>query len=392
MRVKLFCIAGLLFGLIFQLQAQKKPIMGWSSWNHFRININEEMIRGQADAMISSGMYKAGYRFVNIDDGYFGGRDKDGKLFCDSVKFPSGMKALAGYIHNKGLKAGIYTDAGSNTCGSIYDNDKNGFGVGIYGHVEKDCETFFNDWGYDFLKVDWCGGERQKLDEQTEYLKILSAVKATNPDIVFNICRWQFPGEWAVTKADSWRISGDITDRFSSILHIIDLNADLYKYVSPGHYNDMDMLQVGRGMSYEEDKTHFSMWCMMNSPLLAGNDLRSMSAETLGILTNKEIIALNQDDGFRQARRLQKEKTVEVWIKPLGKKGKQTAIALMNRSNSEQLYKLTPEMVGLSGKNSVRDLWAQKNLGKMSYEMNFSIPAHGVVVLKVKGATSIFEK
>jgi hypothetical protein len=392
MRVKLFCIAGLLFGLIFLLQAQKKPIMGWSSWNHFRININEEMIRGQADAMISSGMYKAGYRFVNIDDGYFGGRDKDGKLFCDSVKFPSGMKALAGYIHSKGLKAGIYTDAGSNTCGSIYDNDKNGFGVGIYGHVEKDCETFFNDWGYDFLKVDWCGGERQKLDEQTEYLKILSAVKATNPDIVFNICRWQFPGEWAVTKADSWRISGDITDRFSSILHIIDLNADLYKYVSPGHYNDMDMLQVGRGMSYEEDKTHFSMWCMMNSPLLAGNDLRSMSAETLRILTNKEIIALNQDDGFRQARRLQKEKTVEVWIKPLGKKGKQTAIALMNRSNSEQLYKLTPEMVGLSGKNSVRDLWAQKNLGKMSYEMNFSIPAHGVVVLRVNGATSIFEK
>ena len=392
MRVKLFCIAGLLFGLVFLLPAQKKPIMGWSSWNHFRININEEMIRGQADAMISSGMYKAGYRFVNIDDGYFGGRDKDGKLFCDSVKFSSGMKALAGYIHSKGLKAGIYTDAGSNTCGSIYDNDKNGFGVGIYGHVEKDCETFFNDWGYDFLKVDWCGGERQKLDEQTEYLKILSAVKATNPDIVFNICRWQFPGEWAVTKADSWRISGDITDRFSSILHIIDLNADLYKYASPGHYNDMDMLQVGRGMSYEEDKTHFSMWCMMNSPLLAGNDLRSMSAETLGILTNKEIIALNQDDGFRQARRLQKEKTVEGWIKPLGKKGKQTAMALMNRSNSEQLYKLTPEMVGLSGKNSVRDLWAQKNLGKMSYEMNFSIPAHGVVVLRVNGATSIFEK
>ena len=134
MRVKLFCIAGLLFGLVFLLPAQKKPIMGWSSWNHFRININEEMIRGQADAMISSGMYKAGYRFVNIDDGYFGGRDKDGKLFCDSVKFPSGMKALAGYIHSKGLKAGIYTDAGSNTCGSIYDNDKNGFGRNLRGN------------------------------------------------------------------------------------------------------------------------------------------------------------------------------------------------------------------------------------------------------------------
>ncbi len=151
-------------------QKPKPPIMGWSSWNNFHININEEIIRGQADAIISSGLYKAGYRFVNIDDGYFGGRDIKGKLFCDSTKFPSGMKALADYIHSKKLKAGIYTDAGINTCGSIYDNDKNGFGVGIYGYVEQDCKLFLNEWGYDFLKVDWCGGERQILDEKTEQI------------------------------------------------------------------------------------------------------------------------------------------------------------------------------------------------------------------------------
>ena len=148
------------------VQKAKPPIMGWSSWNHFHVNINEKMIREQADTLISSGMYDAGYRFINIDDGYFGGRDSSGKLFPNANKFPSGMKALADYIHSKGLKAGIYTDAGKNTCGSIYDKDSLGIGVGIYGHVDKDCNTFFREWSYDFLKVDWCGGERQNLDEK----------------------------------------------------------------------------------------------------------------------------------------------------------------------------------------------------------------------------------
>ncbi len=250
------------------------------------------------------------------------------------------MRSLADYIHSKGLKAGIYTDAGKNTCGSIYDKDPNGFGVGIYGYVEKDCALFFNEWKYDFLKVDWCGGEKMKLDEKTEYLKTIEAVKAISSDLVFNVCRWQFPGEWAIKKADSWRISGDIRENFSSILKIIDLNADLYKYASPGHYNDMDMLQVGRGMSYEEDKTHFSMWCILNSPLLAGNDLRSMSKQTVDILTNKELIAINQDIAFVQAQRMFKENDIEVWVKRLGKR-KQKAIAIMNRGGEEQVFTLS---------------------------------------------------
>ena len=366
------------------LPAQNAPIMGWSSWNHFHINIDEKMIREQADAMISSGMYKAGYRFINIDDGYFGGRNSDGNLLTDTKKFPSGMRALTDYIHARKLKAGIYSDAGKNTCGSKYDNDPNGIGVGMYGHVERDCNLFFNDWKFDFLKVDWCGGDWMGLDEETEYTKIIHAVKAINPEIVFNICRWQFPGEWAIKLADSWRISGDIRENFSSILRIIDLNADLHQYSSPGHYNDMDMLQVGRGMTYDEDKTHFSMWCMMNSPLLAGNDLRDMTRETIEILTNKEIIALNQDKGFRQATRLLREGDIEIWVKPLGKAGKQKAIAIMNRGEKTGQTALTPEKIGVSSTSKLRDLWLHENIGKLGKSRTFTIPKHGIVVLKAK--------
>jgi hypothetical protein len=380
----LICFALLSSSTLLYAQRQKTPIMGWSSWNHFRVHIDEKMIRQQADALVSSGMYEAGYRYINIDDGYFGGRDSSGKLFVDNKKFPSGMKALADYIHSNGLKAGIYTDAGKNTCGSIYDKDKNGIGVGIYGHIEQDCNLFFKEWGFNFLKVDWCGGEQMKLEEQTEYLKIIDTVKAINSSIVFNICRWQFPGEWAIQRADSWRISGDITENFSSILKIIDLNADLYKYASAGHYNDMDMLQVGRGMSYEEDKTHFSMWCLLNSPLLAGNDLRKMSKETVEILTNKEVIALNQDSGYRQAKRILKAGDVEVWMKPLGSISSKTkAIAIMNRGGSEAVFTLTSKSLGISNKSRLRDLWQHKNLGTIGKQQTFTIPKHGIVVLKI---------
>src|SRR6478609_9609602 len=339
-KTKPFLIFTTIILAISSMSAQKRnaPIMGWSSWNHFRINISEQMIKEQADAMIASGLYDAGYRFINIDDGYFGGRDADGKLFVNKEKFPSGMKSLTDYIHGKKLKAGVYTDAGKNTCGSIYDNDPNGTGVGIYGHIEEDCNLFFKEWKFDFLKVDWCGGERMKLDEETEYSKIINVVKAINPNIVFNVCRWQFPGVWAIKKADSWRMSGDIQPTFSSIIRIIDLNTNLYQYSSPGHYNDMDMLQVGRGMSYEEDKTHFSMWCMLNSPLLAGNDLRDMTKQTIEILTNKEIIALNQDTNLLQAKKMFSENNVDVWIKT-STNGKMKAIAILNRSEDEKTFK-----------------------------------------------------
>lgn len=362
-------------------QQPKAPIMGWSSWNNFRVNINEKMIREQADAMVSSGLYKAGYRFINIDDGYFGGRDSTGKLYVDATKFPSGMKALVTYIHNKKLKAGIYTDAGQNTCGSIYDHDKNGIGVGTYGHVEQDAQLFFKEWGFNFLKVDWCGAEKMKLNEEQAYVPIIRAAKAIDNNITFNVCRWKFPGEWAIDKADSWRVSGDISAKFSSILKIIDINAELYKYSSPGHYNDMDMLQVGRGMSYEEDKTHFSMWCMLNSPLLAGNDLRNMSQQTIEILTNPEVIALNQDKAFKQAERIVREQDIEVWVKPLSLK-KTKAIAIMNRGEQEVAYILDTEKLGLDPKQQLRDLWLHTDIGQAGKTHKIIIPRHGIVVLK----------
>lgn len=374
-----------LISLSLWSQRPKTPIMGWSSWNNFRVNINEQLIREQADAMVSSGMAKAGYRYVNIDDGYFGGRDAQGRLFPDSIKFPSGMKALADYIHSKGLKAGIYTDAGSNTCGSIWDKDKNGIGVGIYGHIKQDCDQFFNQWGYDFLKVDWCGGEKQKLDEKTEYLAILKEVRNISDDIVFNICRWQFPGEWAIKEADSWRISGDIHATWGSICHIIDLNAELAKYASPGHFNDMDMLQVGRGMTYDEDKSHFSMWCMMLSPLLAGNDLRTMSKETIEILTNREIIAIHQDEACIQAERKLKEGSVEVWVKPLGKsEKKEFAVAVLNRGDNPAAYTLSFADLGVKGVSKVRDVWQHKNVSVISGKLSLDLPKHGIVVLRFK--------
>ncbi len=365
-------------------QKPRPPIMGWSSWNHFHVNIDEKMIREQADCMKSSGLYDAGYRYINIDDGYFGGRNTNGKLFANQTKFPSGMKALADYIHSKGLKAGIYTDAGKNTCGSIYDKDTLGIGVGIYGHVAEDCETFFREWNYDFIKVDWCGGEKQHLDEETEYTKIINTVKGIDSHIVFNICRWKFPGQWAIQKADSWRISGDIREEFSSILGIIDLNADLYHYSSLGHYNDMDMLQVGRGMTYDEDKTHFTMWCMLNSPLLAGNDLRHMTTQTIEILTNKEIIALNQDSSFVQGRRLFTEHNVEVWVKPLaGKNGNTQAVAIMNRGSQDTVFTLTAKALDIDKSSRLRDLWLHKDLGPIGAGKVFTLPKHGVVALTI---------
>lgn len=367
-------------------QSAKPPILGWSSWNNFRIHIDENLIREQADAMVSSGLYDAGYRFINIDDGYFEGRDSYGKLKVNHQKFPSGMKTLTNYIHSKGLKAGIYTDAGKNTCGSVWDNDSNGIGAGLYDHEESDLYRMLNDWNFDFIKVDWCGGKLMHLDSATEYQKIIDIVRAIKPETVFNICCWKFPGEWAILKADSWRISGDIRPEFSSILHIIDLNADLYKYASPGHYNDMDMLQVGRGMTYEEDKSHFSMWCMLNSPLLAGNDLRNMSAQTKEILTNSEVIALNQDMAFRQAKRIFRQGNTEIWVKPLaGKPEESFAIAILNRGPKAK-YTLTPASAGLSTKYQLRDLWAHKDLGILEKAKTFHLPEHGIIVLR---ATSV---
>jgi len=362
------------------------PIMGWSSWNHFHIDIDEKMVQGQADAMVSSGMKDAGYSYINIDDGYFGGRDTSGNLLSHPEKFPSGMKNLADYIHSKGLKAGTYSDAGNNTCASISQHDKFGKGVGLIGHDEQDLKLMLIDWGYDFIKIDWCGGRGMNLSDQERYTELGKLIRSIRPDVVYNICRWKFPGEWAMDVADSWRISGDIRATFSSVMRILDLNTELWKYSSAGSFNDMDMLQVGRGMSYDEDKTHFTMWCMLNSPLLAGNDLREMSQQTIDILTNKEVIALNQDPLAYQAHKLKDNGKTEVWAKPLGSlDGGTVAVVLLNRSGNSKTMELDLAAIGIDPNSSftLRDLWKKETV--TTDNLTFEIPKHGVVALKIEG-------
>ncbi|TXD46451.1 glycoside hydrolase family 27 protein [Polaribacter sp. IC073] len=370
------------------------PIMGWSSWNNFHVNINEEIIKGQADFMVSSGMAAAGYSYVNIDDGFFGGRDSEGNLLVHPERFPNGMKVISDYIHSKGLKAGIYSDAGINTCGSQWDKDTISVGSGLLGHDRKDLKLMLKDWNYDFIKIDWCGGDWLGLDEETRYTQIANIINEMKPNTVYNICRWKFPGKWALQIADSWRISGDISNEFHSILNIIDLNADLWKYASPGHVNDMDMLQVGRGMSFEEDKTHFSMWSMMNSPLLAGNDLREMSQQTIDILTNKEIIALNQDPLVYQARRLVDHGDLEVWAKPLvSTMSGKVAVTLLNRSNETKTMSFDLDTVGIDVAEgyAYRNIWAKKDFEKSNQKsLSFEVAPHGVVVLTIDGISKPF--
>jgi hypothetical protein len=370
------------------------PIMGWSSWNQFRINIDEVLIREQADAMSTNGMKDAGYRHINIDDGFFGGRDAEGNLFSHELKFPSGMKPLADYIRAKGLTPGIYTEAGRNTCGSYYDNDTRGIGVGLFGHEERDLQRFLVEWGYDFIKVDWCGGLRQNLSEQEQYTKISRIIRRLKPTAVFNVCRWQYPGDWVTRVADSWRISGDIEPTFRSVMHIVDLNEPLWRHSGPGRFNDMDMLQVGRGMTEDEDRAHFTLWCMMNSPLLAGNDLRVMTPATLAILTHPEIIALNQDPLAYQARRLRDDGDAELWAKPLGSiTGGDIAVTLLNRGHQPATISFNLAEVGVDAAAGydLRDLWQRKALGTSATGASRSliVPAHGVVALRITGKPGV---
>jgi len=386
------------------------PIMGWASWNLYRATIDEEKLLMQMDALVSTGLAEAGYTFFNIDDGFFGGRAEDGALLAHPDKFPNGMKKFADLAHEKGLSAGIYTDAGQNTCASMWDRPdvgEYGDGVGLYGYEERDLRTYLVDWGFDFIKVDWCGADKLGLSEQTQYTKIGNIIEDIRQETgkykVFNICRWQFPGAWAVDVADSWRVGNDIRPAFSSIMYQIDQVAELAEYHGPGHVNDLDMMQIGNGMSYEEDKTHFSMWCMMSTPLMLGNDLTTISAQTLEIVTNKELIAINQDPACLQATlaktigsddriicnpegAIEVEESSEfgqIWVKDLGQKGSKTkAVALLNRGDSPLDITCDFGELGFPGDVTVRDLWAHKDLEPGS-SYSVTVPAHGVVVLKI---------
>ena len=384
--------------------AQRTPTMGWSSWNTFALNINEQLIRQQADAMHNTGLQKAGYKYVNIDDGYWDGRGEDGHLRLNTKLFPNGMRALVDYIHSLGLKAGIYSDAGDNTCGSGGTHAW-GLGVGFAGHEEQDCQLYFRDWDFDFIKVDYCGGMHMRLDEQQQYTKISNAIRnCGKKDIVYNMCRWAFPGTWGADVADSWRTTGDIYDAWKSVKGILAENLYLSAYCHDGHYNDMDMLEVGRSMSQTEDETHFGMWCIMASPLLIGCDMANIKPEALKLMCNSDLIALNQDKLHLQAYVADKQGECYVLVKDIKKLGgKERAVAIYNPSDEEQTFRFDPATIDLGGAVQYYDCFNQtychfskgtitipidinmKVQKQLEGPITINVPAHGTKIYRVKG-------
>ena len=373
--------------------AQRTPTMGWSSWNTFALYISEDLIRQQADAMHNSGLQQAGYRYINIDDGYMSGRDKDGRLRVSAKRFPSGMRSLADYIHSLGLKAGIYTDAGDNTCGS-QNRQAWGMGVGLAGHEEQDCRLYFDEWDFDFIKVDWCGGRHLDLDAQKQYTLISNAIRSCDKqDVTFNICCWGFPGLWAADVADSWRTTGDIWDAWESVRDIIAENLYMSAYCHDGHYNDMDMLEVGRSMSQTEDETHFGMWCIMSSPLLIGCDMANIKPEALQLLTNRDLIALNQDPLHLQAYVAAKQGECYVLVKDIKDLyGKERAVAVYNPSDQEQSLWLKFSVIDLGGEVELYDCFAQRDAGTSRDSVLVNVPAHGTRIYRAKGQQRLDRK
>ena len=383
----------LAFGLCSGIFAQnttvfESPIMGWSSWNTYRVNISDKLIMKQADAMSRNGLKEVGYKYINIDDGYFGGRDASGELITHPVRFPNGLRGVADHIHSLGLKAGIYSDAGSNTCGSIWDKDMNGIGSGLYGHEFQDATLYFKEWGFDFIKIDYCGaGQELNLEEEKRYTEIRQAIDNLGCGYVsINICRWAFPGTWARNIARSWRISADIRPEWGSVKYIINKNLYLSAYAGEGHYNDMDMLEIGRGLKPEEEEVHFGMWCIMSSPLLIGCDLTTIPEASLKLLKNKELIALNQDPLGLQAYVVQHENEGYVLVKDIERKrGNVRAVALYNPSDTICNFTVPMNILELGGKVKVRDLMKQQDLPEIKGGvLNRELPPHSVLILRME--------
>ncbi|MDQ6678114.1 MAG: glycoside hydrolase family 27 protein [Acidobacteriota bacterium] len=342
----------------------KTPPMGWNSWNKFAGRVTEEDVKGMADAIVSSGMKDAGYIYVNIDDTWEAGRDAQGNIQTNK-KFPD-MKALADYVHSKGLKIGIYSSPGPATCAGY---------EGSYGHEAQDAKTYAA-WGIDYLKYDWCGAARIYKDDdmQAVYQKMGHALQATGRPILYSLCQYGREDVWKWgpdVGGNSWRTTGDIRDTWDSMSKIGFEQAPLAPYAAPGHWNDPDMLEIGNGgMTADEYRTHMSLWSMLAAPLLAGNDIRNETPETFAILTNREVIALDQDKLGKQATRLSQTGDQEVWVKDLADGSK--AYGLFNRGAA-------PAQMKLPGTGKVRDLWSKRDITATE----FTVPAHGVALLKV---------
>ena len=348
--------------------------------------------------MVSKGLKDVGFDHINIDDGYFGGRDKaDGHLLVHPSRFPNGLKVVADYIHEKGLKAGIYSDAGHNTCGSMFNGDVTGKGVGLYEHEQQDADFFFKECGFDFIKVDFCGGsyyhneDHLVLDEQQRYTAIAQAIKNTGrSDVRMNACRWAYPGTWIDGVAFSWRTTGDISDNWGSVKSILAENLYLSAYCSKGHYNDMDMLEVGRSLSTEEDKTHFGMWCIMNSPLLIGCDMRNIKTTTLNLLKNKELIALNQDPLYQQAYVAGLVNGCHLLVKDLEQlNGTKRAFAVYNPNDEAKTVTVLFKDIDLAGTVKLRDVFQKQDVGEMTDSYEVKVPAHGTRIYVAEAETRL---
>ncbi|HLP15593.1 MAG TPA: glycoside hydrolase family 27 protein [Bacteroidota bacterium] len=371
------------------------PPMGWNSWNKFGCNVDEQMIRGIADAMSQpGGMKQAGYQYLVIDDCWHGGRDSAGFIYPNAERFPSGMKALADYIHSKGLKFGIYSCAGNKTCGGH---------PGSRGYEYQDALVYAR-WGVDYVKYDWCN--TAGLSSVGAYTTMRDALHAAGRPVVFSLCEWgdTKPWEWGKDVGHLWRTTGDIANLFDGevkhdtwsswgVMKIVEMRKDIRKYAGPGHWNDPDMLEVGNGMPVNEDRAHFSLWCMMAAPLIAGNDIRSMSAETRDILTNAEVIAIDQDSLGIQGFMSERRDSIECWVKPLD--GADWAVCFLNRSTqpktldvdwakilvTDDLSKRTLDPTATTYR--LRDLWAKRDLGTTQKKISHSLPSHDVLMVRL---------
>ncbi len=400
MNKKLLFLLVVCIGELFVTNAQaqkfdelgKTPQMGWNSWNKFACNINEQLIRETADAMVKLGMKDVGYEYVNIDDCWHGERDALGFIHPNKKRFPSGIKALADYVHAQGLKLGIYSDAGETTCAGH---------PGSLNHEYQDALTYAS-WGIDYVKYDWC--DTKGLNPQVAYTIMRDAIKKAGRPMLFSICEWgeNEPWKWAKDVGHSWRTTGDIYPCWNcefrnyalskqNILRILDEQIELRQYAGPGHWNDMDMLEVGNGMSINEDRAHFSLWAMLDSPLISGNDLRNMSETTRSVLTNKDVIAINQDKLGVQALKIFREKDFEIWVKPLEKN--EWAILFLNRGEQSLTYTYPwlPLHDNLSNRSldfdkttyQWTDLWT-KAIGNTRQILKTEIAPHSVLMLRLK--------
>ena len=353
----------------------KTPPMGWNSWNKFHTKIDDRTVREVADAMVSTGMKDAGYQYVNIDDGWEWKRDETGKIL-PNPNFPD-MKALAAYVHSKGLKLGIYSSPGPTTCGGY---------EGSYGHEEQDAKSYA-DWGIDYLKYDWCSASRVWKDEdmRAAYQKMGEALRKSGRDIVYSLCQYgrANAGEWGpLAGGNLWRSTGDIRDSWQSMAQIGFSQGDIARFTRPGWWPDADMLEVGNGgMTVEEYRTHLSLWAMIGAPLIAGNDLRSMTPQIREILTNEDAIAVDQDALGKGGQRISQQGDTEVWAKPLS--NSDYAVALFNRGESEADIWLKWSAIGFGAKAAVRDLWLHQSLGTVEDGFQTKVGPHGVALIRV---------